>query len=283
MRKKYRLNPKRQNGNISIVGSYKDKRTDKEVFLISGGKKVVNSLDEKDKVYSYVFESGLPLELSYDPDDFKDQAVIDFWKNHPLVETDGYDNPNFVMTEFTLEIKEEIIDYNYNLLMDEIRCIAEVIDMTEEQRRDLTFALGYDPREFSNKEVFLNLIGIDLDGYAIEDMDLVMNYLKIKGSEKTATVYANKAIVYGIIRKEGSVYKISGRNAGTTIDSVISFLVTDKDVFENYIKPEVDKLDSSPEIKAQEVDPLDLPDEIKNLIPATEAKKKRQTRSAATK
>jgi len=283
MRKKYRLNPKRQNGNISIVGSYKDKRTDKEVFLISGGKKVVNSLDEKDKVYSYVFESGLPLELSYDPDDFKDQAVIDFWKNHPLVETDGYDNPNFVMTEFTLEIKEEIIDYNYNLLMDEIRCIAEVIDMTEEQRRDLTFALGYDPREFSNKEVFLNLIGIDLDGYAIEDMDLVANYLKTKGAEKTATVYANKAIVYGIIRKEGSVYKISGRNAGTTIDSVISFLITDKDVFENYIKPEVDKLDSSPEIKAQEVDPLDLPDEIKNLIPATEAKKKRQTRSAATK
>ena len=282
MRKKYRITPRRKNGNISIIGSYTDKRTDKEIFLISGGKKVVTALDEKDKVFSYVFENGLHLELSYDPNDFKDQAVVDFWKNHPLIETEGYDNPNLVMTEFELEVKEEIIDYQYNLLIDEIKCVAEIIKMTEQQRRDLTFALGYDPREMTNKEVFISLIGIDLDGYAIDDMDLVMDYLSIKGIEKTATVYANKAIVYNIIRKEGSVYKIAGRNAGTTIDAVISFLIADSDVFENYIKPEVDKLDSNPDAKALSIDPLDLPEEIKNLIPATDDNQKRQTRTKTT-
>jgi len=282
MRKKYRIVPRRKNGNISIIGSYKDKRTDKELFLISGGKKVVSTIDEKDKIYSYVFENGMHLELSYDPSDFKDQSVIDFWKNHPLIETEGYENPNLVMTEFELEIKDEIIDYQYNLLIDEIKCVAEIIKMTEQQRRDLTFALGYDPREMSNKEVFINLIGIDLDGYAIDDMSLVMDYLSIKGVEKNATIYANKAIVYNIIRKEGSVYKIAGRNAGTTVDSVISFLIADSDVFENYIKPEVDKLDNNPDAKALNIDPLDLPEEIQNLIPATEDKRKRQTRTKTT-
>ena len=64
MRKKYRIVPRRKNGNISIIGSYKEKRTDKELFLISGGKKVVSTIDEKDKIYSYVFENGMHLELS---------------------------------------------------------------------------------------------------------------------------------------------------------------------------------------------------------------------------
>lgn len=280
MRQKFRIVPRRQNGNISVVGSYMDKRSDKEVFLIGGGKKVVNALEEKDRVFTHVFENGMPLELSYDQEDFKDQMVIDFWKNHPLVETDGYNNQNLVMTEFELEIKDEIISFQYNLLISEIKCIADVIAMTEQQRRDLTFALGYDPREMTDKEVFVNLIGIDLDGYAIEDMELVDNYLAIKGKEKTATVYANKAIVYGVVRKEGSVFKIAGRNAGTSVDEVISFLLADNDVFENYVKPEVDKFDKNG--KTEKIDPLDLPDEIKNLIPATDALKKKQARSRAT-
>lgn len=280
MRQKFKIVPRRQNGNISVVGSYKDKRNDKEVFLIGGGKKVVNTLEEKDRVFSHVFENGMPLELTYDQDDFKDQMIIDFWKNHPLVETDGYENNNLVMAEFELEIKDEIIAYQYNFLIEEIECVAQVIAMTEQQRRDLTFALGYDPREMSDKEVFVNLIGIDLDGYAIEDMDLVHDYLTIRGKEKIATVYANKAVVYGTIKKEGSVYKIAGRNAGTDIDEVISFLLADNDVFENYVKPEVDKVDKNG--KTEKIDPLDLPDEIKNLIPATDALKKKQARSKAT-
>jgi len=279
MRQTFRIVPRRQNGNISIVGSYKDKKSDKEVFLISGGKKVVNVLDPADKIYSHVFESGMPLELSYDPDDFKDQMILDFWKNHPLIETDGYENQNLVMTEFELEIKDEIILHQYNYLIDSIKCVADVIAMSEQQRRDLTFALGYDPRDMSDKEVFLELIGTELDGYAIDDMDLVHNFLSIKGKEKIATVYANKAVVYGIVRQEGSVFKIAGRNAGTSTDEVISFLLADNDVFENYVKPEVDKAEKNVKVT---IDPLDLPDEIKNLIPATDALKKKQARTKAT-
>lgn len=107
MRIKAQLIPQRTRGNISIVGSYRDKKNDKELFLLHTGKKVVSHIEENERIFQYSFESGYPLTLSFDDEDFQDKSVIDFWKNHPLVFTEGYSNPNLVSEQFTFEIKEE--------------------------------------------------------------------------------------------------------------------------------------------------------------------------------
>jgi len=278
MRIKALIIPQRTKGNISIVGSYRDKSTDKEMFLMASGKKVVTTLNENDRVFQYTFEEGFPLTLSFDSDRFEEQAVIEFWKKHPLVFSDGYDNPNLISQQFKFEIKEEKIQTEFTELLNRLQCIGQVSNMTYQEQMNLAFALGSDPREMSPMEVYLHLIGLTLNGIAIARKDYVKTYLSVRANERIATVYANKAMAYKIIQKDGPVYKIGGRNAGTTMDAVVAMLLADTDTFENYIKPEVDKYDASETLKLDTVDPLDLPEEIKNLLPVTGANDKRKAR-----
>lgn len=278
MRIKALLIPQRTRGNMSIVGSYRDKITDKEMYLLASGKKVVSTLNQNDRVFQYTFEEGFPLSLIFDDDRFEEQSVIEFWKNHPLVFSDGYQNPNAVSQQFKFEVKEEKIQTDYSELISRLECVSHVSNMTFQEQMNLTFALGSDPREMSPMEVYLHLIGLTMNGIAIARKDYVKTYLTVRGAERIATVYANKAIAYQIISKEGSVYKVANRNAGTTVDAVVAMILADTELFENYIKPEVDKIDAKPSLSSPTIDPLDLPDEIKNLIPVSSVNDKRRAR-----
>lgn len=276
MRIKALLIPQRTKGNVSIVGSYRDKLTDKELYLMMSGKKVVTTLNETDRVFQYTFEEGFPLTLSLDNEDFQEQTVIDFWKNHPLVFSDGYNNPNLISQQFKFEIKEEKIQSEYTELLGRLECIGQVSNMTYAEQLNLAFALGSDPRTMSPMEVYLHLVGLTLNGIAIARKDYVKNFLSVRSNERIATVYANKAITYKIIEKDGPVYKIAGRNAGTTMDAVVAMILSDVDMFTNYIKPEVDKYDKNELMKFDTLNPIELPDEIKNLLPVSSALEKKK-------
>ena len=268
------ITPLQRRGNITILGNYRDKETDKEMFLSASGKKVMSSLSEGEKTYTYTFENGIPLEFKFDTEDFAHKSVIDFWKNHPLVYCDGYENHNLISQSFVFEIKEERIHVEYEYLLERLLVTSIVSNMSFEEQRSLSFALGGDPVGMSPEELYIELIGNDLDGIAVENYDEVSNYTTIKQSERNATVYANKAISYGVINKEGSVYKVSGRNIGGDVDAVIALLMSDKDLFENYIKPEVDKHDKN-ELSSAPVE-MEIPEELKHLIPAATAAEKKK-------
>lgn len=280
MRIKAQIEPQRTRGNVTIVGSYRDRKSDKELYLLANGKKVVTTLEEKDRVFQHSFESGYPLMLSFDESDFADKTVIEFWKNHPLVRTEGHINANFVSDQFVFEIKEERVKVEYDALNKKLKCVSQVASMSERERFDLAFALSSDPRDMSSKEVYILLIGLTLNGIAIARYDMVDTFLQVRVVERVATVYANKAVQYGIVRKEGSVYKIGGRNAGTTIEAVISFILADTEVFENYIKPEVDKIDAQ---EMHNITSLDLPKEISDLLPITGAVEKRAAKNSTAR
>ena len=277
MRIKAQLIPQRTRGNISIVGSYRDKKNDKELFLLHTGKKVVSHIEENERVFQYSFESGYPLTLNFDEEDFQDKSVIEFWKNHPLVFTEGYTNPNLVSEQFTFEIKEEKVRVEYEALLSKLECVSIVSSMTDKERRDLVFALGSDPRGMSLKEVYIHLIGLTLSGIAIAKRDSVFVFRKVRGEERVATIYANKAVQLGIVKQEGVVYKIGGRNLGTTIDAVVSAIIADAELFENYIKPEVDRLEKDELSQIETIGELELPKGFENLIPAITAAEKKST------
>ena len=281
MRIKALLIPQRTKGNITIVGSYRDRKNDKEVFLLGNGTKVVSSLEEKDRVFQHTFESNYPLKLSFDEFDFADKTIIEFWKNHPLVFTDGYTNPNLVSEQFKFEIKEEKVKVEFEALTSKLSCVSCVSNMNDMERRDLSFALGSDPRDMTSKEVYLHLIGLTLNGIAVAKRDIVSTFLQVRNIERTATIYANKAVQFGIVKKEGSIFKIGGRNLGTEVESVISTILSDTDMFENYIKPEVDKYEKDELSQIQTLgNDLELPKELENLIPILSAtEKKRASKS----
>lgn len=276
MRIKANIIPQRTRGSITIVGSYRDRKTDKEKFLLSNGKKVVTTLEEKDRVFQHTFESGYPLTFNFNDDDFQDSAVIEFWKNHPLIKTDGYENPNFVAEQFVFEIKEEKVRVEYDALLSKLKAVHIISSMTERERRDLTFALGSDPRTMSTKEVYLHLIGLTLNGIAIAKRESVFVFNQIRGIERVATIYANKAIQLGIVKKEGVIYKVGGRNLGGSVDAVISAIIADNELFENYIKPEVDRVEKDELAQMETITELEIPKELENLIPAITATEKKK-------
>lgn len=278
MRLRAQLIPQRTRGSVTIVGSYRDRKTDKELFLLSNGKKVVSHLEENERVYQHSFDSGYALEMSFDESDFQERSVIEFWKNHPLVKTNGYTNPNLVSEAFTFEIKDEKIRIDYDVILSKLNCVTIVSTMTDKERRDLCFSLGSDPRAMTHKEVYNHLVGLTLEGIAIAKRESVFVYNQVRGVERVATVYANKAVQYGVVKQEGVVYKVGGRNLGSTIDAVISAILADGELFENYIKPEVDRLekDELSQIETIGNESLELPAELENLIPAiTGADKKK--------
>jgi hypothetical protein len=276
MRIKANIIPQRTRGSITIVGSYRDKKTDKEKFLLSNGKKVVTALEEKDRVFQHTFESGYPLTFNFNDDDFQDSAVIEFWKNHPLIKTDGYENPNFVAEQFVFEIKEEKVRVDYEALLSKLKAVHIISSMTERERRDLTFALGSDPRSMSTKEVYLHLVGLTLNGIAIAKRESVFVFNQIRGVERVATIYANKAIQLGIVKKEGVIFKVGGRNLGGSVDAVISAIIADNELFENYIKPEVDRVEKDELAQMETITELEIPKELENLIPAITATEKKK-------
>lgn len=279
MRIQAKLVPQRTRGIISIVGAYRDKKTDKDIYLLANGKKVVSHLEEGDRVFQHNFESGYPLPLTFDDKEFQDIGVINFWKNHPLVVTAGYENPNFVSEQFVFEIKEERIRVDFDALTSKLKCVSAVSTMSEAERRDLTFALGSDPRGMSNKEIYVHLIGLTLNGIAIAKREMVFTFLQIRGQERIASIYANKAIQYNIVKKEGLVYKVGGRNLGTSVDSVVSMILADTDLFENYIKPEVDRIEKDELALIETVgsNEIVLPSDIENLLPVVNSAEKKKS------
>jgi hypothetical protein len=276
MRTKALIVPQRKRGNITIVGSYRDNKTDKELFLLASGKKVVTALLESDRVFQHTFEEAFPYEFTFDSEQFSEMAVLDFWKNHPLIKTEGHSNPNMIAEQFHLVIKQEKTKVDFDELKKRLEVVVIVSQMSYQEQYNLMFAIGGDPRDMEPMELYLALVGLNLNGLGVAKKADVKRHVSIQGLEKIASIYANKAIKYGIVTRDQSVYKIGGRNAGTSIDSVIALVCADSDLFENYIKPEVDKLDQEEVIKFKEKEILDLPEEIKNLIPVSVIGEKRK-------
>jgi len=276
MRTKALIVPQRKRGNITIVGSYRDNKTDKELFLLASGKKVVTALLESDRVFQHTFEEAFPYEFTFDSEQFAEMAVLDFWKNHPLIKTEGHSNPNMISEQFHLVIKQEKTKVDYDELKKRLEVVVIVSQMSYQEQYNLMFAIGGDPRDMEPMELYLALVGLNLNGLGVAKKADVKRHVSIQGLEKIASIYANKAIKYGIVTRDQSVYKIGGRNAGTSIDSVIALVCADSDLFDNYIKPEVDKLDQEEVTKFKEKEILDLPEEIKNLIPVSVIGEKRK-------
>lgn len=273
---KAQIIPLSTRGSVTIVGSYKDKDTDKEYFLNSSGKKVMTSIEESDRIFQHTFQDGYPLTITIDSDDFSQKAVIDFWKKHPLVQTDGFLNRNFISEQFKFVIKEEQVLNDYNALLSKLEIVSIVSSMSMVERFNLCFALGGDPRNMSEKEVYINLIGMTLGGIAIARKEDVKNFITVRQVEREASIYANKAVSYGIVVKEGSVYKVGGRNLGTTIDSVCAMILADTDLFENYIKPEVDKKEKEEIFVGNFDSELEIPEDLLNLLPVASANEKKR-------
>jgi hypothetical protein len=270
-------------GSLYLQGSYVDSDNTTRT-LIDKGRRVVTGMLQPEQIpqgYRIDANSHKEIEIS---DSESGKAVLNWLKNHPMVFTPGYKNPNItVKPMFELFIQSERIATDFRNIQEKLIVVDIVRKMSIEEMQDLCFALGGDPRNTSNEGVYIDLIGTSLNGRAVSKPIETLNFLKLKRSESVAMVYAQKAIRYGLAVKDTGVYKINNRTLGANAEQLASAFRADADLFDGYIKPEIDKLDKSGIVAGEHLfDPMVIPEDLRDLIPAI-VEKGTEVKSLATK
>lgn len=234
-------------GSTTLTGSYKDKPTRRVLFLVDEGKRVVTDEEsEYHREFNVTVTDGQPYVFEYDDESIEDLAVIDFFKNHPLCLSDGHQNPNLAVGKFRVRLEHERIELEISKLEKNLEIALKVLSMSFEDKYDLAFALGINPKGMTHSDLIVRLLGSNLLGVAVEDSKTFDIFYNSMDSNKKALVYANKAVALGIVSSEGGYYKVGGRTIGTTIKDVVDTCLSDKEFFLGFIVPEVDKKYTTP-------------------------------------
>lgn len=243
-------------GNATLVGNYYDKKTRKNLYLVDGGKRVCTDNDyEDEKIHNVLISDGQVHTHEYDDAIKSELAVVDFYKNHPLCRTVGSTNPNMVNALFTIVIHHEVVEKDIFELDRNLDIAIETLKLSFEEKYELAFALGLDPRGMTHKDLVIALIGPNLLGKAVTEHESFDLYMRGVESDRKAKVYANKAILAGIIPFTDGYYRVAGRTLGATQRDVVDLCVTDKEFFYSFVVPEVDKLHTAPTAKQDDYKP----------------------------
>jgi hypothetical protein len=244
MIRKLYLDPTSPKGSFTLPGTYRDKTTRTQVYLVDEGRRVVTESEvDYYQEHNISVTNGQPFLFEYDDEKTSDLAVVDFIKNHPLCVTEGHKNPNFAVAIFKVRLQHEKVEIETGNLEKNLVIALKVLSMSFEDKYNLAFALGLNPKGMTHSELVVSLLGPNLTGAAVaqkETFDIFYNSFE---SNKKAMVYANTAVSLGIIKYENGYFVVGGRTIGTTNRDVIDLCLSDKEFFNGFVVPEVDKSD----------------------------------------
>jgi hypothetical protein len=248
MIRKLIIDPIIPKGSFTLPGEYRDKATRKHLYLVNDGKAVITDYEYDDhRVHNIVITDGQPVTIEYNDTNKKELMVVDFLKNHPLCSTEGHENQNFARGIFRVHLQHEKTDIEISKLEKNIETALKVLSISFEEKYEMAFALGIDPRGMTHRELTVTLVGANLTGAAYSNIKTFDHFYNGIESNKKAMVYAQKAIKLGIISFDNGYFSIGGRTIGATEKDVIDLCMSDKDFFSGFIVPEVNKTASSPE------------------------------------
>lgn len=280
MIRKLLLSARTPKGTYTLQGSYYDKQTRKHLYCVENGKRVISDFEQDGsyKQFDILLTDASIYTLEYDDTNPYENAVVDFYMNHPLVITEGHENPNVISALFTCVMQHKIVDNEVSHMSENMDVALKCLSLSFEEKHDLAFALGIDARSLSHKELISRLIGPNLTGDAITRKNVFNHYYESVDSERKVKVYASKAITLGIIKLENGYYRVGGRTLGTNERDVIDMCQSDKDFFYGFIKVEVDKTVSSPSEKLDDMTKEDVTEVVAEKI--KEVKKSREKKTA---
>lgn len=247
MLRKLLITPKVPKGTFTCPGTYFDKRTRKHVYLVDGGKKVVNEyeFDDYDKQFDLQIDNGHTHTIEYEDTIESEVEVLDFYLNHPFCQSTQQENPNLVNHLFTVVMQHKVVDQEVDAMNNNLDLGLKVLALSYEEKYDLAFSLGIDARGLSHKELISRLVGSNLNGEAISQASSTNHFLDMVDTDRKINVYVNKAITAGIIKQEGNSYRSGTKTLGSQVRDVIDACAGDKDFFYGYLVVEVDKYISS--------------------------------------
>lgn len=276
MIRKLLLSARTPKGTYTLQGSYYDKVSRKHLYCVEQGKRVISDFenDGSYKQFDVLLNDSAVYTLEYDDSNPYELAVVDFYMNHPLVQTEGHQNPNSINGLFTLVLQHKIVDNEVSNMNENLDVAIKCLSLSFEEKHDLAFALGIDARSLTHKELVSRLIGPNLSGDAITRKNVFTHFYESLDVDRNIKVYAQKAITLGIIKLENGYYRVGGRTLGSNERDVLDMCQSDKDFFYGFIKVEVDKIVSPPSEKLDDMTAEDVTEVV-----ADKMKEVRKTRT----
>jgi hypothetical protein len=280
MLRKILLSSRSPKGTYTLQGAYYDKVSRKHLYCVENGKRIISDFEQDGsfKQFDVLLNDGAIYTLEYEDSNPYELAVVDFYMNHPLVLSEGHDNPNLINALFTLVLQHKIIDNEVAKLGENFDTALKCMSLSFEEKYDLAFALGIDARSLSHKELISRLVGPNLTGEAIVRKNVFDYFYNAVDSDKKVKVYANKAITLGLIKYESGFYRVGGRTLGPTERDVVDMCNSDKDLFYGFIVPEVDKAVTQPAKNLDDMTKSDITEVVAEKI--KEVKKTREKKTA---
>lgn len=253
MIRKLIIDPIIPKGSFTLPGEYRDKSTRKNLYLVNEGKSVITDYEFDDhRIHNVIITDGQPVTIEYDDTNKKELLIVDFFKNHPLCSTEGHKNPNFARGIFRVHLSHEKTDIEISKLEKNMEIALKVLSTSYEQKYEMAFALGLDPRGMTHRELTVRLVGANLTGIAYNDVKAFDIFYDGIESNKKAMSYAQKAIKAGIITYDNGYYSVAGRTIGALEKDVIDLCLSDKDFFNGFVVTEVNKLEDANTVESND-------------------------------
>jgi hypothetical protein len=279
MIRKLLLSARTPKSTYTLQGSYYDKVTRKHLYCVENGKRVISDFehDGSYKQFDILLNDSAIYTLEYDDTNPYELAVVDFYMNHPLVTTEGHENPNIINALFTCVQQHKIVENEVSHMSENLDVALKCLALSFEEKHDLAFALGIDARSLTHKELVSRLIGPNLTGEAVTRKNVFNHFYESIGADRMTKVYAQKAITLGIIKIENGFYRVGGRTLGSSERDVIDMCISDKDFFYGFIKTEVDKEITSPSEKLDDMYKEDITELVADKIKDVKNSRKKKT------
>ena len=224
-------------GHYSVNGKVKTLTMNREVL-----NKNLSPTDTENKRFMMEFSKNNPaLTYNFDWTDIdtsnaletalmdRDNAVIEFWANHPLIKPTFQDNPNLKgAPSFIMSIKESNETKSYDDICKAIEISNAFMDMKLADQRDMCYYFGGNPTEMSPEQLVIDMIDPNVGRILkAENRDKFLKSIDVKGGRMSVEIETKRAIANKVIeKKEGKYFLPSGIQIGLTEEDCIMYMNT---------------------------------------------------------
>jgi len=200
--------------------------------------------DKNNRSLEYSYETDEKLQNAIDKK--IQMSVIDFWKNHPMVTTNGKSVPGV-----TKHPMFDIVNANDKSLGElkrwkEILSVANKInELNYQDKVNIAYYFGENPQSLTENELIMRLANFET-GICISEGE-IDSFLRIwvrnEDSDKDMIVNARKALNYNIIEEKSSdgknSYYLGETFLGTCFPDILSYCKREEKIYQDYIVRQV--------------------------------------------
>lgn len=235
------------NHTIPFRGEYEDKSLHKNVYLLANFQVIDNrELTKDEKVFTFQF-GGKINNWTYDYDDSKPSEVkwAECLKRHELVKCDGNTNlfrPIFEVIDTRKEASKKVMTNKNMLIVGNMVGAMKVSEM-----RDIAYYKGIDVSRMTGEQIYLTLCsvvpGTELGILMVNSSASITSF---SNPDREIVTMVQKAIALDVIKKVNAMYYIGQTLAGENAVSVVAFCKSNTQLYENFVKKQVELNDRLP-------------------------------------